>query len=64
MHPNPFAKIRLYLTHSLRFVCIWVVTVLFAVVNYWSAYALLVAFVTGLVMATFIFLIQVGDGGD
>lgn len=33
---------------------------MFAVMSYWSSYALLVSFVTGLILATFIFLIQVG----
>ena len=46
-------------TKPLRFVCIWVVMLLFAVVSFYSAYALLVAFGSGLVIATFIFLIQV-----
>lgn len=41
-----------------EFVCIWVVMLLFAVVGFYSAYALLVAFGSGLVIATFIFLIQ------
>ena len=44
----------------LRFVCIWVVTLLYAVMGfYYKAFALPAAFSAGLIMATFIFLIQV-----